>query len=197
MAVTEIVKERGLEFARRWGIREDMVFTDYVDMIDKVELDAVSVCTPHRYHAAPAIYALKKGVHVMVEKPMASSAKEAMDMLAASLKYNRVLMVGFQTRFDPQIEAARKIVSSGVLGRFYYGEASDGRRRGIPTSPTFYTKEMAGGGVALDIGCYAVDTSMFILGFPRVERVSAHMYTALGKSREAIVEGSWGPWDVR
>jgi len=196
VAVAEIIKERGLEFARRWGIQEDRVFTDYADMIDKVELDAVSVCTPHKYHATPTIYALKKGLHVLVEKPMASSAKEALEMLTTALKYNRILMVGFQTRFDPQIEAARKIVSSGVLGRFYYGEVSNGRRRGIPTSPTFYTKEMAGGGVALDIGCYAVDTSMFILGFPRVERVSAHMYTALGRSREAIVEGSWGPWDV-
>jgi len=152
VGVAEIIKERGLEFARRWNIPESNVFTDYREMIDKLSLDAVSVTTPHRLHAEPTIYALKHGVHVLVEKPMASTGAEALEMYRAAVSSGRILEVGFQNRFEPQIMAAKRIVASGLLGEFYYGETlADGkRRRGIPTPPTFYTKEMAGGGVVLN-----------------------------------------------
>ncbi len=198
VGVAEIIKERGLEFARRWNIPESNVFTDYREMIDKLSLDAVSVTTPHRLHAEPAIYALKHGVHVLVEKPMASTGAEALEMYRAAVSSGRILEVGFQNRFEPQIMAAKRIVASGLLGEFYYGETlADGkRRRGIPTTPTFYTREMAGGGVVLDLGCYAIDNAMNILGFPEVDRVSAHIFTAIGRNKDAIVEGGWGAWDV-
>ncbi|RLF99187.1 MAG: gfo/Idh/MocA family oxidoreductase [Thaumarchaeota archaeon] len=197
VGVTDIIREKATEFAKRWGISPESVFTDYRDMVDKLGLDAISVCTPHRYHAEPTIYALRHGVHVLVEKPMASTAKEALEMYRASLASDRVLMVGFQNRFDSQIVAAKRIVESGLLGEFYYGETTlGGRRRGIPPSLTFYAKEMAGGGVLLDLGCYAIDNAMNILGFPEVSRVSGHVFTALGRRKEAIVEGGWGPWDT-
>jgi predicted dehydrogenase len=78
------------------------------------------------------------------------------------------------------------------------------RRRNIPPSSTFISKEIAGGGVLLDLGCYAIDNAMYILGYPEVVKVSGHIYTALGKSREAAsvlsiwgqVSPWFGPWDV-
>lgn len=196
VAVADIVRERAVEFARRWNIPESNVFTDYREMIDKVPLDAVSVTTPHRIHAEPTIYALRHGINVLVEKPMASTASEALEMYRAAVSSGKVLEVGFQNRFEPQIIAAKRIVASGTIGEFYYGEVGSGRRRGIPTTPTFYTREMAGGGVLLDLGCYDVDNAMNILGFPEVERVSGHVFTAIGRNKDAIVEGSWGPWQV-
>jgi len=198
VGVAEVIKERGEEFAKRWGIPQSNVFTNYEEMIDRLQPDAVSVTTPHKYHAAASIYALKRGVNVLVEKPMASSVAEALEMYRTSMSAGKILMVGFQTRFEPQFVAAKRIVESGTLGDFYYGESlADGkRRRSVPPSPTFYTKEMAGGGVVLDLGCYAVDTAMNILGFPEVERVSGHIFTALARSKDSIVEGSWGAWDT-
>lgn len=198
VAGTDIIKENVEEFAKKWGIPEKNIFTDYKEMIESVEMDAVSITTPHKLHAEPTIFALKRGLHVLVEKPMASTGQEAYEMYKASLEVKRILMVGFQTRFAPELIAARKIVRSGFLGEFYYGETlEDGkRRRAIPTSPTFYTKEFAGGGVTLDLGCYAIDDAMYILDFPEVERVSGNIFTAIGKNKEAIVEGGWGAWDV-
>lgn len=197
VGVTDIIKDKAIIFAKAWNISLKNVFTDYKEMIERVDLDAVIVATPHRFHAEPSIYALKRGLHVMVEKPMASSADEALEMYKAASSSNKILMVGFQNRFDNQIIAAKDLVKNGLLGKFYYGETtSGGRRRGVPSNPSFYTKEMAGGGVLLDIGCYAVDNAMNILGFPRVKSVSGHAFTALCKNKEAIVEGSWGAWDI-
>jgi predicted dehydrogenase len=195
VAVADVVEERAMSFAQRWGIPPDGVFTDYIKMLDSVELDAVSVCTPHAVHAKPTIEALKRGVHVLVEKPMASSGAQALEMLKAAQASGKILMVGFQTRWSPELRAARKIVASGALGKIYYAEATlGGRRRGIPGSPTFVKRELAGGGVLLDIGCYALDNTMFVLGHPRPLAVSASVEAALGRQKEAIVEGGW-PWN--
>ena len=197
ISVADIVGEKAVNFAKSWNIPPKNIFTDYREMLDNVDLDAVIVATPHRYHAEPTIYALKRGIHVMVEKPMASNANEALEMYRAALASDKILMVGFQNRFDNQIIAAKKLVKNGVLGDFYYGETTlGGRRRGVPTAQTFYTKEMAGGGVLLDLGCYAIDNAMNILGFPKVESVSGHAFTALCRNKDSIVEGSWGAWNV-
>jgi len=194
-AVADIVEERAKDFAVRWGIPPSNVFTDYVEMLESVELDAVSVCTPHAVHAKPTIEALKRGVHVLVEKPMASKAADALEMYRAARASGKILMVGFQTRWSPELRAARKIVQSGALGKVYYAEATlGGRRRGIPGSPSFLKRELAGGGALLDIGCYAIDNMMYVLGHPTPLTVSAVTAAAIGPQREAVVEGGWG-WD--
>ena len=194
VAVADVDRGRALDFAKTWCIPEHNVFTDYSEMMDVVEMDAVTVCTPHAIHSRPAIEALKRGLHVLVEKPMASSGREALEMWKWSLKAGKVLMVGFQTRFSPELKAARRIVAEGSLGRIYYGETTlGGRRRGIPGLPTFVKRQLAGGGVLLDLGCYALDNAMYILGFPRPLSVSAVTASALGVQEEAVVECAW-PW---
>ncbi|MCS7110615.1 MAG: Gfo/Idh/MocA family oxidoreductase [Ignisphaera sp.] len=198
-AVADIDIERAKRFSKAYNIPEENVFKEYEEMLDKVPLDGVSICTPHKYHSAPTVYALKKGVHVLVEKPMATSAKEALEMLRAAIQYRRILMVGFQNRFSSEIIAARRFVESGLLGGFYYGETVEGRerRRAVPPRLTFIDKELSGGGVLLDLGCYAIDNAMYILGYPEVVRVSGHIYTTLGRDEKAAsVVGSWGSWDV-
>lgn len=193
VAVADIVEARAGDAAKRWGVAEKQVFTSYVDMLEKAGLDAVSICTPHAAHAGPSIDALQRGVHVLVEKPMAPKAADALEMLRASRKSGKVLMVGFQTRFSPEIQIARRLVQEErLLGDFYYGEATlGGRRRGIPPE-SFTVKSIAGGGVILDIGCYAVDNAFHVLGHPEPTAVSAATFAALGRSPEAAVQGGWG-----
>jgi predicted dehydrogenase len=198
-AVSDIDIEKAKEFAEIYGVPKENVFKDYVDMFDKIQLDGVSICTPHKLHAAPTIYALKKGVNVLVEKPMAATASDALEMLRTAIQYRRILMVGFQNRFSPEIISAKKFAESGLLKGFYYGETVEGRerRRAVPPRLTFIDKELSGGGVLLDLGCYAIDNAMYILGYPEAVKVSGYIYTALGRDKEAAsVVGSWGSWDV-
>ncbi|MEM3138441.1 MAG: Gfo/Idh/MocA family oxidoreductase, partial [Thermofilaceae archaeon] len=125
-------------------------------------------------------------------------AADALEMWKAAKESGRILMVGFQSRWSPEIVAAKRIVASGSLGKIYYCEATlGGRRRGIPGSATFLKRELAGGGVVLDLGCYAIDNAMHILGFPRPVSVSAAVEAAIGPQKNSVVEcgWSWNPED--
>ncbi|MCS7113354.1 MAG: Gfo/Idh/MocA family oxidoreductase [Nitrososphaerota archaeon] len=190
--VCDIIEERALSFAEKFGVPKENVFINYKDLIDSVELDAVSVCTPHSAHAEPTIYALKHGLDVLVEKPMATSGVETLEMLKAAEESGRILMVGFQTRFEPEIIAARRFVANGLLGDFYYGESVVGeeRRRAIP-GESFTRKDISRGGVLLDLGCYALDNAFYILGSPIPNSVYGYAASAIGRRREAVVEGGW------
>ncbi|RLF01727.1 MAG: gfo/Idh/MocA family oxidoreductase, partial [Thermoprotei archaeon] len=64
VAVADVDRGRALDFAKTWCIPKHNVFTDYLEMMDVVEMDAVTVCTPHAIHSRPAIEALKRDLHV-------------------------------------------------------------------------------------------------------------------------------------
>jgi predicted dehydrogenase len=172
-------------------------YGDYRGMLEKEGLDAVSVCTPNVFHKDPAIAAMKAGAHVLTEKPMAGSLKDARAMYEASKRYRRILIVGFQTRFRPDLNALKGLVQSKELGDVYYTRALSLRRWGIPVRPTFINKKMSGGGPLLDIGCYAVDMAMYALGFPAPKSAYAVTYDKICKDPSMAKKGGWGgPWKV-
>src|SRR5258708_18011092 len=72
----------------------DAAYTDWREMLDRETLDAVIVCTPHNAHLEPTVAALERGLHVLVEKPIALMARDAWAMIQAAERANRVLMVG-------------------------------------------------------------------------------------------------------
>lgn len=95
----------------------DNVFENYDDMLGKAELDAVVICTPHSLHYEQSMKALKRGLHVLVEKPMAISVKEAEEMVEEASKRNLVLTVGYQRHCQPEYAYARNKILSGELGQ--------------------------------------------------------------------------------
>ena len=138
-------------------------------MLDKEELDAVSVCTYNRQHAEPAIYALNAGLHVLLEKPFTVTLDEAVEVMRAEKKSGKVLSIGFQPRLDENMKMIKRIVDSGVLGKIYYIQTGGGRRRGIPTpfGTSFIEDETAGIGALGDIGCYSLDMLLGAVGYPK------------------------------
>jgi predicted dehydrogenase len=98
-------------------------YTDYKRMIDEEDLDAVTVVTPDHLHLEMTLYALERGKHVLVEKPMALKAAECATMVDLAAKKNALLQVDFHKRYDPyNIDAMRK-VREGKLGDPYYAYA--------------------------------------------------------------------------
>ena len=93
------------------------VFADYRDMIDSVQLDAVVAATPDPYHKGPFLAAVRKGCHVLVEKPFALSYAEAREMAAAAEEQKVTVMVGFANRWNPPFVALKEHIASGKLGR--------------------------------------------------------------------------------
>jgi len=162
--------------------------TDYAshkEMLDdeSLALDAVSICTYNRQHALPTIYALKKGVHVMLEKPFTVTLDEAIEVMKAEKESGKILSIGFQPRLDANMQMIKKIVDSGELGKIYYIQTGGGRRRGIPTpfGTTFIEDKTAGLGALADIGCYSLDMVLNAIGYPKPLTVTGYKSNFFGK----------------
>ena len=147
-------------------------------------LDCVSVCTYNATHAECTIYALEHGVNVLLEKPMCVTLEEAVAICKAEKESGKILSIGFQPRFDPNMQMIKKIVESGELGEIYYIQTGGGRRRGIPTpfGTSFIEKETAGLGALGDIGCYSLDMVLNAIGYPKPLTVSGYKSDFFGKS---------------
>jgi len=157
------------------------------ELLSRDDLDAVSVCVPNYLHAPIAIEALKRGLHVLCEKPLARTSREAEAMVDAATEADRVLQVVFNHRMRGDVQVLKRYIDEGKLGKIYYAKAYWMRRRGIPGAGTwFVSKEKAGGGPLIDLGVHALDMALYLLGEPEVLTVSASTYDELAKSGKGI-----------
>lgn len=186
VAGCDLIPGKAAAFFARNGV--EGVKTDYAshkEMLDdeSLHLDAVSVCTYNRQHAIPTIYALQKGVNVLLEKPFTVTLDEAVEVMRAEKESGKVLSIGFQPRLDANMQMIKKIVDSGELGKVYYIQTGGGRRRGIPTpfGTSFIADETAGLGALADIGCYSLDMVLNAVGYPKPLTVTGYKSDFFGK----------------
>lgn len=186
VAACDLVRGKAAALMNKFGI--EGAKTDYAndrEMLDdaSLKLDAVSICTYNRQHAEPTIYALNKGVNVLLEKPFTVTLDEAVEVMRAEKASGKVLSIGFQPRLDENMKMIKKIVESGELGDVYYIQTGGGRRRGIPTpfGTTFIEDETAGIGALGDIGCYSLDMVLNAIGYPKPLTVSGYKSDFFGK----------------
>lgn len=179
-------------FAERNGIPH--YYTDAAEMFAEVNPDIVSVCTPNKFHFEYVIQALEAGCHVFCEKPPAISADEARKMQEAAEKSNRILAYNFHHRFADDVQILREKVSEGVLGDVYAVKARALRRSGVPGWGNFTDKELQGGGPLIDLGVHMLDAALYVLGFPKIEKVTAKMFRKIGTKKS---QGSFGEWDPK
>jgi predicted dehydrogenase len=97
-------------------IGADETYTDWREMLDSAELDAVLVCTPPGLHAEPTVQALERGLHVLVEKPMALGFAEAWAMVEAARRADRVLMGAYNGRFSRTLRTVKEALADGRIG---------------------------------------------------------------------------------
>ena len=185
VAACDLIPGKAEKFIAKYGLTG--VKTDYAshkEMLDdeSLALDAVSICTYNRQHAEPAIYALNKGVNVMLEKPFTVTTEEAIEVMKAEKASGKILSIGFQPRLDENMKMIKKIVESGELGKIYYIQTGGGRQRGIPTpfGTTFIEKETGGIGALGDIGCYSLDMLMNAIGYPKPLTVTGYKSAFFG-----------------
>jgi len=169
-------------------------FTDYEEMLEKVDLDAVDICTPNFLHAPTAIAALEAGCHAMVEKPMAMNREEAEAMCAASKKAGKKLCVGFQWRYHAKTRFLRQAIKAGQFGDVMYSRCQALRRRGIPNWGVFGRKDMQGGGPMIDIGVHVMEVAHYTMGSPKPVSAFGNTWTYLG-DKKSKVESQWKGWD--
>ncbi|MNW37827.1 putative oxidoreductase YcjS [compost metagenome] len=178
VAIADTNYEKAQHLINQLNISSATAYNNYQNLLDKY-LDAVSICTPNASHHTIAIDALNAGKHVLVEKPMALTLDGAIEMVRTSKENEKMLSVGFQPRYDNNIQTVKNIVDSGQLGHVYYVQVGGGRRRGIPDG-TFISKDLAGAGATIDIGCYSLDLALYAIGYPKPVTVSASTFNHLG-----------------
>ena len=181
VAFCDIVIEKAQEAAKKYGIPDAKVYTDYHELLADKSLDAVHVLTPNVSHSEITVAALYAGKNVLCEKPMAINPKEAQAMLDARDRSGKLLTIGYQYRHFHDHALAKKVVDDGWLGDIYYAEASYIRRRGVPTWGVFTDKSKQGGGPLIDIGTHALDLALWLMGNYEVDYVVGTSFEKLGR----------------
>src|SRR4028118_1736592 len=171
--------ERLLELGGLYGVPN--LYRSWEDLVAREDLDVVSIGAPNHLHAPIAIAALRGGRHVLCEKPLARTGVEAESIVRAAREGDRAVHIAFTQRERGDVQALKRHVEEGNLGRIYHAKATWMRRNGIPGMGGWFTsKEMAGGGPLIDLGVHMVDMALFLMGNPEVESVSCATYAELG-----------------
>ncbi len=191
-AFCDILPERAEMAARKYGTPGAIATTDYREMLCDPNLDAVHVCTPNRSHAQITIDALHAGKSVMCEKPMAKDVHGARMMLQAARETGKLLTIGYQNRYRPEVAEAKRLAAAGDLGEIYYARALALRRRGTPTWGVFLDEAEQGGGPLIDIGTHALDLALYIMDNYEPRLVVGSCFKKLPNPNCGNV---WGPWD--
>ena len=193
VAFCDLIIEKAQASAQRFGTPDALVCTDYHDLLNRDDIDAIHVCTPNSSHAEITVAALKAGKHVMCEKPMAKTAAQAKEMLDAYKSTGKLLTIGYQNRFRDDSQLIKRLCDNGDLGDIYLGKAFATRRRGVPTWGVFMDKEKQGGGPLIDLGTHALDLTLWMMQNYEPDTVLGSTFNKIGKMGSPA--NSMGPWD--
>jgi len=156
--------EKAELFARQYGIKG---YSDLENMLESGGLEAVVVCTPHPFHAEPALKALNAGIHVLVEKPLASSLKDCDAMIAAAGASRCKLGTVSQRRWYDPVRRVRRAIENGKIGEPGLGvvQMLGWRDRAYYDSdPWRGSWSMEGGGVLVNQAPHQLDLLQWFMG---------------------------------
>lgn len=115
VAVCDVIREKADQMASKYGAR---AYYSVEEMLkDEKGIQVISICSPNGLHAEHAIKALNGGFHVLCEKPMAISVYDCGEMIKAAERTNKRLFAIKQNRFNPPVEAVKRIIDEGRLGK--------------------------------------------------------------------------------
>ena len=195
VAFCDIIEERAVKAAEEYGVEGAKVYTDYKELLKDRDIEVVHVCTPNRSHAFISIDAMEAGKHVMCEKPMAKTYKEAKEMLDASERTGMKLTIGYQSRWRADSLYLKKMCEDGELGEIYYGNAIALRRRAVPTWGVFLNEYEQGGGPLIDIGTHALDLTLWMMDNYKPKMVVGTTFEKLKNQKDC--GNAWGDWDPK
>lgn len=182
-AFCDIIPERAEKAVKDYGVGRAV--TDYHELLNDPELDAVSVCTPNNVHSTISIDFMRAGKDVLCEKPAARIYSEALEMQKVRRETGRLLNIGVCNRFNTSVNRIKKLIDQGRLGEVYHVYISFRSHRSIPgLGGAFTTKAIAGGGSLIDWGVHFLDIVMYCCGDPKPLTVSGQAFSKLGKDIE-------------
>ena len=153
------------DVASRFGYRG--TYTDWKRLVADPDVEIFDNCTPDALHAKPSIAAAAAGKHVICEKPLAMTVKDAAAMVEAVEKAGVKHMTCFNYRFLPAVRLARQLIDQGALGKIYHFRGcylqEPGHNPEAPLEDCWYTSGTCSG-ILLGIGSHIIDMSRFLIG---------------------------------
>jgi predicted dehydrogenase len=169
-AIAEISKEKAEATAEEYGMRW---YTDYIEMMDAEKPDAVIIALPHFLHKPASLEAAKRGIHILLEKPMANNVDECNEIMSAAKNAGIKLMIGHIVHFADTNIKIKEIIKSRIFGELVM--ISDTRFNNYfrPERPRwFLEKKLSGGGMVMNLGAHSIDAIQWITG-SKVKSVTA------------------------
>lgn len=168
VALCDIKPEKAEKLAQQFSLNVD-VYDDHTKMLDRDDIDLVSICTPPYTHAELTIHFLKAGKHVLVEKPMASSLEECDAMLKAAQESGKILSVVSQNRFRTPMMKLKRVLESGLAGKIVHAQVDSFWWRGYSYYNLWWrgTWEKEGGGCTLNHAVHHIDIFRWMNGMPK------------------------------
>jgi predicted dehydrogenase len=153
-----------------------------------VDLDGVVIATPSALHAEQSIAALKRGLAVFCQKPLARNAVETNDVIAAARHADCLLGVDLSYRYLSGVQKVRELLRNRELGKIYAVELAFHNAYG-PDKAWFHDPKLSGGGCVIDLGIHLVDLVLWTLDFPEIENVTSSLFAKGERLRHpAVVE---------
>ncbi len=183
VALCDIYPEKAREKREKYNLDADVV-DNHEKLLEREDIDLVSICTPPFCHAQIAVNFLKAGKNVIVEKPMAASLEECDQMIAASVQSGKTLAVIAQNRFKDPVMRLKSVLDSGLIGRVLHAQVDSFWWRGHCYYDLWWRGlwEKEGGGCTLNHAVHHIDMLGWMLGKP--ERVQALLSNAAHDNAE-------------
>jgi predicted dehydrogenase len=162
--------------ARRHGVRH---YTDYRELLEKEELQAVSICVPTTLHLEVATKAIDRGLDVLIEKPIAATVKDGQVIVDQAREKGVTCMVGHVERYNPAVVELKRRLDAGELGRIFEIVA---RRKGP------FPVRIRDVGVVVDLAAHDLDIMWYLTG-AEVTRVYAETAQRVHESQEDMLSG--------
>ena len=182
------------KFCDKWNIPNRYV--DYRELIKRDDVVAVDVALHNNLHGPMSVAVMAAGKHCYCEKPMAGSYVDAVAMKEAAAHYGVKLHIQLARIYGGQAICAKRIIGAGRLGKIYHARSYGYRRRGRPFVDGYAEKEFvsshwAGHGALYDMGVYHISQLLYLLGTPKVERVSGSVYKELAMDTKRRMESGY------
>ncbi len=150
-------------------------YRDYRDMLANEQLDGVVVQSPHTVHYEQTATALKKGLHVLSEKPLTCTVQHAKSLIKLASEVNRVLMISYQRHYMPEFRYIREQIAKGAIGEVQFVQAVQSQEWLRAVKGTWRQKlAESGGGQINDSGSHLIDILMWLTGL-KIAEVYADM----------------------
>ena len=187
VALCDANEERLRKMGAEAGITK--LYANIGSLLRNRDVDAVSVCLPNYLHAKVAVAAMKAGKHVLCEKPLAASVRDAQKIVKAEKETGKKCMVAMKFRFMPEAHYIAAELKNGAFGDVYYGYTHYLRPLGgIPTGAGnwFINKAKSGGGALIDNGVHLLDINWYLMGCPKPVSAFGSAYAKFGPDIESI-----------